>query len=392
MPRRLLIASGIALVLVLGARWARVELAERAWTKRRAELAQLALPPETLRRPWEVRYEALAQRVAGAQRFDELLESPHRPQVAWGSGEPRALDEFETLWVAAARDEYAGLDSILRELRALPPEELAWHGEAVKLLFLREVVNFLCARAWLAVDAGGFAEAVQHHGDALRLAQATDAASLIGTMVRYAAQTIVLRSVRGALVRGVPAGELRATLAPVLATWAYDPARAERGLRGELTAFLEQVGEATPDDPLDALRQFRPIEEALALARAPLASTPWGRGEPGTGPTARDDGRLQHWDVGVRQLHAFHAAGNVALTALAVAAHRERHAAWPATLADVADLPREHALDPLTGAPLAYALTADGVRIGPAAWGERVESWDDVDASPFVWTLSESRP
>ena len=118
-------------------------------------------------------------------------------------------------------------------------------------------------------------------------------------------------------------------------------------------------------------------------AHAPLASTPWAA--VGTAPTGSDD--IKAWRSGVRQLHAFHAAGNVALTALAVAAHREGHGDWPATLADVADLPREQALDPLTGAPLAYRLTSTGARIGPAAWGERVEIPADLDASPFVWTL-----
>jgi len=386
MPRRLLIACGIALALVLAARWTRLELAERAWTKRRAELTQLALPPETLRRPWEVRYEALQRRASDSERFDELLESPHRPEVAW-SGGARPLDEFEALWVAAAETEHVGLDSILRELRALPVDELAWHGEPVKLLTLREVVDFLCARAWLAVGRGDHAAAARDYGDALRLAQATDGASLIGTMIRYACQGIVLRSMRGALALGLSPGELRAAVAPVLAAWAYDPARAERGIRGEITAFLAEVGPRAPDHPLDALRQLRTIDEALTLARLPLASSPWG-GEASESPVP--DGPI-HWHAGVRQLHAFHAAGNVALTALAVAAHRETRGAWPATLAELTDLPAEHALDPLTGAALPCALTAEGARIGPAAWAERVEASDDLGSSLFFWGLRAPR-
>jgi hypothetical protein len=382
--KRLSIAAGIALVLLLGARFTRTEIAARAWVQRRSELERLALAPETLRRPWEVRYAALERAASGSKRLDELRESPHRPQVAW-SGGARALDEVEALWVAAAETEHVGLDSILRELRALPVEELAWHGEPVQLLYLREVVDFLCARAWRATSEGDHAAAARGYGDALRLAQATDGGSLIGTMIRYACQGIVLRSMRAALAFGLSPRELRASAAPVLAAWTYDPKRAERGIRGEITAFLAELGPRAPDHPLEALRQFRTIDEALALARMPLANSPWG-GEASESPVP--DGPI-HWHAGVRQLHAFHAAGNVALTALAVAAHREARGAWPATLAELADLSAEDARDPLTGAPLPYARSAEGVRIGPAAWLERLEPSDDPEGSPFLWTLRE---
>lgn len=388
MLRRLLIVAGIALVLVLGARFALGELAERAWEKRRAELATLALPPETLRRPWEVRYEALEQVLATSERFRAIVDSTHRPEVAWGGESPRPLDEFEELWVAAAAEELTGLESILRELRGLPLDELVWHGDAVRLSFLREAVDFLCARAWLAAGHGDDAAAARGYADALRLAEATDERSLIGTILRYACQVnLALVSARAALELGLSAQALREATEPLLAGWAYAPARAELGVRVEITAFLEAAGDGTPDDPLAALRYFGTIDEALALARGPLESTPWAQPILPKAADASGLAPLVQWTTGVRQLHAFHSAGNVALTALAVAAHREEHGAWPATLGELDDLPVEQALDPLTRAPLPYALTPDGARLGPAAWVERVEGGDDVDQLPFVWTL-----
>ena len=78
---------------------------------------------------------------------------------------------------------------------------------------------------------------------------------------------------------------------------------------------------------------------------------------------------------------------NVALTALAAAAFREQHERFPTSLAEIDDLPREQTLDPLTGAPLPYALVEGLARIGPAAWGEQVSGPSLLDDSLYVWSL-----
>jgi hypothetical protein len=331
-----------------------------------------------------VRFEALERSLLASDAFREVQDSPHRPAVAWGDGEPRPIDAFEELWIAAAEVELVGLESVLRELRSLATEDLVWHGSAVELRILREIVGVLCARAWRAARAGDHATAARAFADALRLAEATDARSQLGTMIRYVVQANALCSARGALALGLSPRELRAALAPLLAGWNYDPARGELTIRAEVAGFLADTGERAPDDPAEALRLFAGVDEALALARKPLARSGFGQ----EAPHAPDPG-LDAWLHGVRRLHALQAVGNVAQTALAVAAHHESHGAWPSTLAEVTDLRRELALDPLQGTPLRYELTDGGVRIGPAAWAERVEPMRDLAASPFVWTLRQ---
>src|SRR5262249_27226257 len=99
------------------------------------------------------------------------------------------------------------------------------------------------------------------------------------------------------------------------------------------------------------------------------------------------DGSPQCWIGFALQLHGLHAARNVALTALAVAAFREEHGAFPASLSELGEMPPERAQDPLTGRPLPYSLTDAGARVGPAAWAERVDVPEQLDESLYVWTL-----
>lgn len=99
----------------------------------------------------------------------------------------------------------------------------------------------------------------------------------------------------------------------------------------------------------------------------------------------RDD--LWLLSMPISTLHARHAQRNVALTALAVAAFRERHGRFPAALTELDGLAPELTLDPLTGSPLAYARSDSQAEVGPAAWGTRVDVWQDIAASPYVWTL-----
>src|SRR5262249_26831177 len=102
--------------------------------------------------------------------------------------------------------------------------------------------------------------------------------------------------------------------------------------------------------------------------------------------TGRADS-FDSWSAGLLYLHARHSRRNVALTALAVAAHEELYGALPRSLPEVADLAPEQGLDPLTGEPLRYERTENGARIRPAAWAERVEHEKPGEDSLFVWTL-----
>jgi len=139
MIRRVGVFLGIGLAMAAVLRLAWGELSERAWEKRRDELLELALFPAKIRRPWEIRFDALQERVLAAPSFGEIVGSPYRPVVALGDGAPRPLDDFERVWVESLWGELHALDALLVELRKLPLEDLEWHGRPVKLQVLREI-------------------------------------------------------------------------------------------------------------------------------------------------------------------------------------------------------------------------------------------------------------
>ena len=380
MIRRLLVLGAVGVALAGGARFALGELAGRRWETRKAELRALALFPSGVRRPWELRFEALVARLSTSERFSEIVESPYRSYIAWGSGEQRPLDDFEKIWLESLWNELAGLDSLLAEVRALPLEELAWGGGPTKLMTLREITNALCGRAWLAVEAGDGAAAAQAYGDALRLALATDDGSSIGAMIHVASDGIVLRAVRSALAFGAPPRTLRAVIEPLLAGWEDVPDRAERAIRRDL-ALGAATAEDEPDSPVEALRQFAGVEAALALARGPAEELVRARDD-----RAASEQSLQvAWTSVPLCLHGMHAQRNVALTALAVAELRQERGTFPASLAEVETLPRKHAIDPLTDELLPYSLTDSGARIGPAAWA--AHDAPVPEDSLYAWTL-----
>lgn len=373
MIRRILVIGSIGLALAGGARFALSELAERAWEQRKQELLGRALFQPEARRPWEVRFEALQERMQGSPRIREITHSPYRPHVAWGSGEPRWLNAFEKVWAESVCGELAGLDSVLKDLRALRPEDLRWHGATAKLLSLRECTNALCARAWIALEKGDHEAVARAYADSLRLARATDDGTSIGAAVRWACEGIALRSLRSALDLGASAAELRVALAPLLADWAYAPERGERCIRRDL-AFLADFHPGAGEFA-SARAWLEPVEQAFELAQESAATT---RGERGGG----QDG----WTTGIEVLHERHAVRNVVLTALAVAESRAQHDAWPATLTAIDDLPAEHALD-TGGAPLAYSVDASGAHIGPASSFGRSSAWAGEGEPLHAWTL-----
>ncbi len=389
MIKRILVIGSLGLAVAGGARFALVEMTERRWERRREELLGMAVFPPAERRPWEVRFESLAERVASSPRVDEILDSPYRPFVCLGDGEPRALDDFERVWVEGLWNELFGLEGILAELRRLAPEDLQWHGETQKFLTLRVFVHALCGRAWRAAEAGDSGSAAQAWADALRLARATCDGTTTGTVVRFGCDELVLRSLRAALVLGTSPGALEAALAPLLADWAYVPEDAEHVIRRDLAAVAGgEPGGSDGLDPAEALRWLAPVERAIELAHAPIEAVARLGEEP---VAARDaaaprDG-LWLLSTPVSYLHARHAQRNVALTAFSVAAFRERHGEYPAALSELDGLAPDLALDPLTGAPLAYARDASGAYVGPAAWGTRVDVRADPDASLYAWWL-----
>jgi hypothetical protein len=378
--RRHLVLAAVGLAFVLGSYLALGAFTERAWELRKRRLAELALVRPEGRRPWEVRFEALVERARTSPRFREITDSPYRPYPALGSDEPRALDEFERLWVESLWNELAGLDAVVAVLRKSPPEDLEWNGATARLGIQREITNALCGRAWLALEARDHAAAAGAYADALRLARATDDGSVMGTHVRLASEGIVLRSIRGALAfRGSPRA-LRKELVPVLEPLAFDPERAERAIRIDLAEIPAAEASGAPwDDPAYMLAYYASVEDGLALVREP-PQVVRARFEADRG----DSDLARGWETGIHSLHWLHAQRNVALTTLAVAAHREKHGRFPATLAEIADLPAEHALDPLVGTPLPYALDDGTARIGPTAWSPPS---DEPGRAPDVWTL-----
>ena len=399
MLRRLVVLGSIGLALVLGARFALSELTERAWQARRETLLALALDQPKERRPWELRFESLQDRLLSSPRFQEITRSPYHASQAWESTPPRPLDAFERVWLESLENELVGLNGILAELRRLSDDELAWHGEVRKLSVLRECTNALCGRAWLALDDSdaegsddevsddaiaprGNLAALGAFDDALRLARATDDGSTVGTMIAATSEGIVLAALRGALARGLDPREARRALVPRLEPWVYTSEHARRVIRRDLSYVSADPGEITR--PREALAYFAPVEEALETADAPLERTPWARS---AAPSEDLHDGVGQWNGATRLLHGRHARRNVALSALAVAAFRAERGAFPASLAEIPDLPSEHALDPLTGAPLAYVYDGETARVGPAAWGERVDVWRDLEDSPYLWIL-----
>ena len=98
-------------------------------------------------------------------------------------------------------------------------------------------------------------------------------------------------------------------------------------------------------------------------------------------------GSWVYWTTGIQLLHERHAVRNVVLTALAVAESRAEHGVWPASLAEIDDLPAEQQLDTLTGAPLAYAIDASSARVGPASLFARSTTWEGASEPLHVWML-----
>jgi hypothetical protein len=377
--RRLTIAVAVLLTLVLGAYVGRRAWYERAWQERRGQLLDMALFPGTLRRPWEIRLQGLHERVRTSPRMTEITASPHRPVVTIGDGPPRKLTAAERVWVESLWNELVGLDGVLTQLRSLELDELAWHGESMRSSVAREMTTALCASAWLALEEDDDAGALACWADALRLARATDDGTTLSLITRATSERTVLGAVRAALGFGLSPLAALTELAPLLADWEYTGERAEQRIRRDLASLADTLeGEDELGDPGHALAHCRPVEAALSLASEP-AATFVARG--------LRDGPERQWTVAMQQLHARHAERNVALTALAVAAFREEHGALPASLADLPPRAAELALDPLTGEPLPYARTETGARVGPAAWGTRVDRWSDEERSPYAWRV-----
>jgi hypothetical protein len=385
MIRRILVIGSIGLALAGGARFALRELAERAWEKRKQELLERALFQPQERRLWEVRFEALQERMQGSPRMAEITNSSYRPYVAWGSGEPRALNAFEKIWAESAWSELDGLDPVLHDLRALRTEDLEWHGAPARLLPLRECTNALCARAWIALEQHDDEAVARAYADALRLARATDDGTSIAAGVRWTCEGIALRSVRSALALGAGAAELRAEMAPLLADWNYAPERGEHCLRRDL-AFLADFHPDAPESG-SARAWLEPVEKAFTLAQEPPAKWELAVSSDESPPEGVSRGSWVYWTTGIELLHERHAVRNVVLTALAVAESRAQYGAWPGSLAEIDDLPVEQELDTLTGAPLPYSIEGSGVRVGPASLFARGTTWEGAGEPLHVWTL-----
>jgi len=388
--KRLLLVGGLGLVLVCVARFALLEVSERRWERRRQELLALALVQPELQRPWEVRVAEFQERLRSSPGFRALGDG-RKPYAALGSDEPRALNDLERAWIVAAEQECTGLDEILAELRGRPIAELEWHGPTASLRVQRELANILCARAWVALEAGDGAGATRAYADALRLLRATDDGGSMGGMIQLACDGKVLRSLRAALAFGLSPAQARAELVPLLAELAYSPERAERAIRRDLAPVVDLTTRAEePWQPLYALEFHAGVEQAIPLVHGPLQELLRVRDEPEAHCSA---GGPRGWIGFALRLHEFHARGNVALTALAVAAFREAHGEYPESLGEVEDLPREQALDPLTGTELPYTRTAVGARIGPCAWARSAgtEEPGDAEGELYSWTLG-ARP
>ena len=390
---RFLLLLGFGLATIGATLFGLRELTARAWQARRAQLLGLAEPGPAARRPWELAFEALLTRVDG-QRFQELVDSAHRPHVAFGNDVPRALALEERLWIEAGWSELAGLESVLDEVARLDPARANWGGEAVKLGALREVTNVLVGRAWVALEEGDSARAAATYARTLALLDACDEGTSFAVQLRLACEATVLTGVRSALVHGLDPRLAEAELAPWLARMAYDPADAERRIRRDLTYLEREPTSEAWDGPTDALGYFRPVERALELARLPGPETPWASlpvvlaGTPAA--SAFEDETERQWHLGTRTLHQRAARARVAEVALRVAAFQAETGRWPATLDELGLAPGQ-GLDTLTAKPLPYWSDDQQARVGPAAWGERVEPWLFTEESPYLWVLVTPR-
>ena len=389
MRTRLLLLLAFGLVSIGGALYGLHELTTRAWDARRAQLLALAEPGPTARRPWELAFEALLARVDGA-RFQELLDSAHRPHVAWGGAAPRALTVEERLWIEAGAQELDGLERVLDEVARLDPARANWGGECVKLLALREVTNVLVGQAWLALEHGDSPGAGATYARTLALLDACDEGTSFAAQLRLACEATVLTGVRSALMHGLEPRRASAELAPWLAAMDYAPEAAEQRIRRDLVFLESEPTSEAWDGPASALTYFKPVERALELARLPAPETPWARlpvvlaGTPAASPF--EDETERQWHLGTRALHQRAARGRVAEVALRVAAFQAERGRWPADLQEL-ELAPGQALDSLTAEPLPYWNDERQARVGPGAWGERVEPWTFPEESPYLWVL-----
>jgi hypothetical protein len=367
MIRRILVIGGIGLATAGGARFVLGELTERRWEARKRELVALAEPAPAARRPWELRFEALHERVSQSTKLEELARSSHWPAPALGADGPRALDELERAWFSVVWGELVGLEGVLAELARLPSDALEWHGAPTSLATLRWASDALCTRAWLALEEGDSESAAHIYASALALARATDDGTTEALANRCALEEDVLRALRASLAFGARPGALLAAVGPELAL--EQPELAARRLRRDLT----QLAREDTHSPSEALAFYRGVEEALERA-----DEPWSEAELAA-PASKP------WSLARRLAAARASKHHVALTALSVAAFRAEHGRFPEALEELAEHDGEHVLDPLTGQPLAYALDDRAARIGPAAWS-RAEG-GDAEELLFTWTV-----
>ena len=351
-------ALGTLLVVLAGGVACTVD-PQRAWQERRLELDALALPSSQVRLCWELEFEALNERSLASAIFSELVNSPHRANLAWSWADPRPLDELQRQWLDALWSELTGLEDILAAIRSLPLEELGWHGECPKMMLTREITHALCARAWLALEDQDVPAAILAWTDALRLARALDDGSTWGTIIRGISELIVLDSVRSGLALGAPAALVRAELLPFYQEWGEVAVRGERAIRRDLSLLARAEDEGELEGPEETLEFCGGVEDALARTHEP-AQEFFREGESHLRRI-----RANPWIMIVDHLHMLHARRNVAFTAIAVAAHREQHGAFPATLAEIAELESELKIDPRSGEELPYELSDSRARIGP---------------------------
>jgi hypothetical protein len=142
--------------------------------------------------------------------------------------------------------------------------------------------------------------------------------------------------------------------------------------------------------PAAALSYFKAVERAFEVARLPPQESPWADlppARPGeSAATPFEQKSEHHWHFGTRTLHQRAARARVAEVALAVASFQAGAGRFPRTLNEL-ELEPALRLDPLTATPLAYWSDGREARIGPAAWGERVEPGPRPDESPYLWIL-----
>ena len=92
------------------------------------------------------------------------------------------------------------------------------------------------------------------------------------------------------------------------------------------------------------------------------------------------------WYQGVCALQYRSERARIARLALSLTTFRESAGRWPAGLAEL-DVPAALRCDPLTGRDVSYSSEGDLAVLGPSAWGERVDRWERLDESPYLWVL-----